>query len=137
MCIRDRDYTNKEFLREDGTSRILSIWDQSDSSGTAPPGLGYGSEYNNEQINQAIKEGLNGKSPFELVPEIDTLGHGTKCAGIIGARGYGDVKGAAPNCDFLIVKLRVVDTITSLSDTTTTPVSYTHLDVYKRQVLDL
>lgn len=122
------DYTNKEFLREDGTSRILSIWDQSDSSGTAPPGLGYGSEYNNEQINQAIKEGLNGKSPFELVPEIDTLGHGTKCAGIIGARGYGDVKGAAPNCDFLIVKLRVVDTITSLSDTTTTPI-FSNVDI--------
>ena len=122
------DYTNKEFLREDGTSRILSIWDQSDSSGIAPPGLGYGSEYNNEQINQAIKEGLNGKSSFELVPEIDTLGHGTECAGIIGARGYGDVKGAAPNCDFLVVKLRVVDTITSLSDTTTTPI-FSNVDI--------
>ncbi|MDU1413323.1 MAG: S8 family peptidase [Clostridium sp.] len=122
------DYTNKEFLREDDTSRILSIWDQSDSSGIAPSGLGYGSEYSNEQINQAIKESRNGKNPLDLVPEIDKIGHGTECAGIIGARGYGEVKGAAPNCDFVVVKLRVVDTISSSSNTAPTPV-FSNVDI--------
>lgn len=100
------DYLNKEFIREDDTSRILSIWDQSDNSGTPPPGIDYGSVYNNEEINKAIKSSLSGADPLTIVPERDTIGHGTECAGIIGARGYGEVKGAAPNCDFVVIKLR-------------------------------
>lgn len=100
------DYLNKEFMREDDTSRILSIWDQSDNNGTPPPDIDYGSVYSNEEINQAIKSSLSGSDPFAIVPEKDTIGHGTECAGIIGARGYGEVKGAAPNCDFIVVKLR-------------------------------
>ena len=123
------DYTNKEFIREDDTSRILSIWDQSNNLGTPPTVMGYGSEYNNEQINAALKESLNGKNPLDLVPEIDTLGHGTKCAGIIGARGYGEVRGAAPNCDFVVVKLRVVDTIPSESGNPPTIPLYSNVDI--------
>ena len=123
------DYTNKEFIREDDTSRILAIWDQSDNLGTPPATMGYGSEYSNEQINGALKESLNGKNPLELVPEIDTLGHGTECAGIIGARGYGEVKGAAPNCDFVVVKLRVVDTIPSSSSNSTSTPIFSNVDI--------
>ncbi|MEG0132933.1 MAG: S8 family peptidase [Clostridium sp.] len=100
------DYLNKEFTREDDTSRILSIWDQTNNTGTPPAISGYGSEYTNAQINEALKANREGRDPYSIVPQRDTNGHGTQCAGIIGARGYGDVKGAAPNCDFLVVKLR-------------------------------
>lgn len=108
------DYLNKEFMREDDTSRILSIWDQNDNSGTPPPGIDYGSIYTNEQINQAIKDKMAGKDPSKIVPEKDTIGHGTECAGIIGARGYGEVKGAAPNCDFVVIKLRPTDSFETI-----------------------
>lgn len=100
------DYLNKEFIKEDDTSRILSIWDQGDNSGTPPPGIDYGSVYTNDQINQAIKDHAANLDPYTIVPERDTIGHGTQCAGIIGARGYGEVKGAAPNCEFVVIKLR-------------------------------
>ncbi|MEG0308422.1 MAG: S8 family peptidase [Clostridium sp.] len=100
------DYLNREFTREDDTSRIISIWDQTDNSGIPPSFMGYGSEYTNNQINQALKTKADGKDPYSIVPERDTNGHGTQCAGIIGARGFGEVKGAAPNCNFLVVKLR-------------------------------
>jgi len=100
------DYLNKEFIREDDTSRILSIWDQTDNTGTPPTSIGYGSEHSNSQINEALKVNREGGDPYTVVPERDIDGHGTHSAGIIGARGYGDVKGAAPNCDFIVVKLR-------------------------------
>ncbi|GAA0771654.1 hypothetical protein GCM10008908_16320 [Clostridium subterminale] len=110
------DYLNVEFTREDGTSRILSIWDQTDNTGTAPPGINYGSVYSQEQINAAIKLNREGGDPYSIVPRIDTNGHGTQCAGIIGARGYGEIKGAAPNCDFIVVKLLPTRELTDAID---------------------
>jgi len=110
------DYLNVEFTREDGTSRILSIWDQTDNNGTAPPGINYGSVYSQEQINAAINLNREGGDPYSIVPRIDTNGHGTQCAGIIGARGYGEIKGAAPNCDFIVVKLLPTRELTTSID---------------------
>jgi len=110
------DYLNVEFTREDETSRILSIWDQTDNNGTAPPGINYGSIYSQEQINAAINLNREGGDPYSIVPRIDTNGHGTQCAGIIGARGYGEIKGAAPNCDFIVVKLRPIRELTDITD---------------------
>ncbi len=110
------DYLNVEFTREDETSRILSIWDQTDNTGTAPPGINYGSVYSQEQINAAIKLNSEGGDPYSIVPRIDTNGHGTQCAGIIGARGYGEIKGAAPNCDFIVVKLLPARELTTAID---------------------
>ncbi len=124
------DYLNPEFTREDDTSRILSIWDQTDATGLAPSGIGYGSVYSQEQINEAIALSKSGGNPYSIVPQIDTNGHGTKCAGIIGARGYGDIKGAAPNCDFISVKLRPIKEIedTVAPSTPSTPV-YHNTDI--------
>lgn len=123
------DYTNNEFLREDDTSRILTIWDQSDSSGTAPPSMGFGSEYSNDDINRAIAEFRAGKDPASIVPERDTIGHGTECAGIIGARGQGEIKGAAPNCEFAVVKLRVLNTLTTDATGTSSIPLYSNVDI--------
>ncbi|WP_291547276.1 S8 family peptidase [Clostridium sp. HMP27] len=101
------DYLNKEFMYEDDTTKILSIWDQSDNEGTHPKGLNYGTEYNRAQINEAITISKNQGDPYRVVRQRDTIGHGTQMAGIIGARGYNkEIIGAAPDVQFIVVKLR-------------------------------
>ncbi|MBW6409568.1 S8 family peptidase [Clostridium weizhouense] len=101
------DYLNQEFIREDGTSRIVSIWDQtirSSSQNSAP--LYIGTEYSNEQINNALNARTNNQDPYQIVPSKDDIGHGTQIAGIIGARGYNpQFQGIAQDCEFVIVKL--------------------------------
>ena len=100
------DYLNKEFQREDDTTRIVRIWDQTIQSDKEIYGLKYGTEYSEEQINQAISLQTSGGDPYSIVPSKDDIGHGTRVAGIIGGRGINpDLKGAAPDCEFVIVKL--------------------------------
>ncbi len=97
-------------MREDDTSRILTIWDQK-STKKPNDSVYVGSIFTNEDINNAIKSKVDGGDPYAIVDSRDEIGHGTKLASIIGARGYNrNIKGIAPNCDFAIVKL-----LTSLS----------------------
>ena len=99
------DYLNKEFIREDGTSRIIKIWDQSIQTDKVE-GFYIGTEYKNEDLNRAIQAAKRGEDPYKIVPSKDEIGHGTNMAGIIGARGYNpNIKGVANGCDFLVVKL--------------------------------
>lgn len=99
------DYINQEFIREDDTSRIVSIWDQSIRSNTNES-VHIGEIYSNEQINNAIAAYRNNGDPYQIVPSKDEIGHGTKVAGIIGARGYNNqFQGVAHESDFVIVKL--------------------------------
>lgn len=104
------DYTNKEFMREDNTSRIEVIWDQSIDKNDSNKGSNevfMGTVYNNNQINEAIKSKIAGKDPYSIVPSKDEIGHGTQIASICGARGYDkDVMGVANDCTFAVVKLR-------------------------------
>ncbi len=98
------DYTHPAFRNIDGSTRIEAIWDQSDDSGSAPPNLGYGSEYTAELINRA----LNSDMPYEIVPQQDTNGHGTFMAGIAAGNEIleQDFTGAAPGSSLLVVKLK-------------------------------
>ena len=101
------DYLNNEFMREDETTRILSIWDQTIDSGKTPDGFISGSEYTEEDINKAIQAQKQGKNPYDIVPSKDDYGHGTKMAGIVGARGINrEIVGVAPDCEFIIIKLQ-------------------------------
>lgn len=101
------DYLNDEFIREDGTSRIISIWDQSIKNETLENKEVYiGKIFTNNEINEAIQAKKNNQDPYIIVPSKDERGHGTNVAGIIGARGYDvDVKGVSSQCEFIIVKL--------------------------------
>jgi subtilisin family serine protease len=101
------DYLNEQFIYEDDRSRIVSIWDQT-IQGSPPIGdLSFGTEYNNDEINRAIQLSRQGGDPYTIVNSRDTLGHGTATAGIIGGRGRnGGVLGAAPDSEFVVVKLR-------------------------------
>lgn len=97
-------YENEIFRRLDGTTRILRIWDQTIQTGNSPENLWYGTEYTEEEINEALRS----ENPREIVPSIDTNGHGTFAASI--ACGSGSPEngflGAAPESDLAVVKLK-------------------------------
>ena len=98
-------YDNPMFLNEDGTSRILAIWDQTIQTGTPPVGFQYGSEYTREDINLALAS----ENPYSIVPSRDEIGHGTAMAGVAaGSRVRGGLtyQGAAPDADIVVVKLK-------------------------------
>ena len=48
------DFTHKAFVAADGTSRIVSIWDQSVEEGVGNENFPYGRMYSREQLNQAL-----------------------------------------------------------------------------------
>lgn len=104
------DYENADFRNEDGTTRILALWDQSLAPGegrTPPQGYAAGAEYTAEQINEALKK-TTLTDRRQLVPSIDTSGHGTAVAGIAAGNGRnsnGRYAGVAPKSDLLVVKL--------------------------------
>ncbi|KJZ84681.1 subtilase family protein [Clostridium sp. IBUN22A] len=103
------DYLNKEFMREDDTTRILRIWDQTIEGDKPVENLKLGTEYTESQINEAIKISKEGGDPYSIVPSKDEIGHGTMSAGVIGGRGINpDLLGAAPNCNFVVVKIKPV-----------------------------
>lgn len=70
------DFYHPMFRKENGDTRILSIWDQS-RSGTPPSGFDYGTEYTQSQINNDLD--LSGR--HSIVPHRDQDGHGTHVAG--------------------------------------------------------
>lgn len=99
------DYTHEAFINPDGTSKIVSIWDQTiqaDSPGTG--NIKYGTEYQREQINNA----LNTPNPLDIVPTRDEIGHGTALAGIIAGNESlsNDFRGVVPNAELVIVKMK-------------------------------
>lgn len=102
------DYTNKVFQHEDGTTRIISLWDQSiDSENQYPKAINpafYGTEYSAEQINQALKS----DNPTQIVPSVDENGHGTMLAGIAaGSENHEqDFSGVVPDAELIVVKLK-------------------------------
>lgn len=113
------DWRHEDFIKPDGTSRILYLWDMTDNSfetsggktGTRPPVLqeggdpGPGTLYTNEQINDA----LLGRG---TVNSLDNFGHGTAVTGTAAGNGRatangvpaGTYKGVAPEADLIIVK---------------------------------
>lgn len=104
------DYENADFRNEDGTTRILALWDQSLAPGegrTPPQGYAAGAEYTAEQINEALKK-TTLADRRQLVPSIDTSGHGTAVAGVAAGNGRnskGRYAGVAPKSNLLVVKL--------------------------------
>lgn len=99
------DYLNEEFIRPDDTSRIVRIWDQTIQDNT-DSSVYIGKVYSNDQINNAIKAYRNNEDPYKIVPLRDEVGHGTKVAGIMGARGYNnEFQGIANESEFVVVKL--------------------------------
>ena len=95
------DYLHPDFINEDGTSKIVSIWDQEGNSNPPPTGAIFGSEFTREDINKAIAENNDNLTK-------DNIGTGTIAAGI--ATGNGRLnplyKGVATKSELIIVKLK-------------------------------
>lgn len=100
------DYLNPEFTDSNGKTRILKIWDQSLKTDKYPKDMFYGTEYSEEEINEAIELNNNGGDPYTIVQSKDEVGHGTEMACIIGGSGKDEsLTGVVPECDLAIVKL--------------------------------
>lgn len=98
-------YEEEVFRNEDGSTRILGIWDQTIQTGQPPTGILYGTEYRREQINAALQS----ENPRQIVPSEDEIGHGTALASVAAGsalRGGLGFLGAAPQADIVMVKLR-------------------------------
>lgn len=86
------DYKHPAFINENGTTKILEIWDQSVGDGKNVDNYQIGTIYTESQINEILQ--MNGS----LTPAtIDVSGHGTAVASI--------ASGVAPGAKLLIVKL--------------------------------
>ena len=95
------DYRNPVFQNEMG-SRILCIWDQTlEGDGKEVP---YGRIFWKKDIDQALASG----NPLEIVPSVDTDGHGTRMAAIAAGNYFPEenFSGAAPEAMLIIVKVK-------------------------------
>lgn len=99
-------YTHPDFRNEDGSTRILYLWDQT-IAGNPPMGYTRGTEYTAEQINAAL-QAQSQSARREIVPSEDISGHGTSVLGIGAGNGRGSggrFRGVAYEADIIVVKL--------------------------------
>lgn len=89
-------YTFPDFLKEDGTTKLHSVWDQTQQSGQTPIGLPYGTVFSKEEINENLRQRENDQSVPLLL--TDENGHGTKVASVASK--------AAPSAELIMVKCR-------------------------------
>lgn len=102
------DYSHPDFRNQDGTTRILRLWDQS-IQGNPPKGYVIGTEYTSEQINAALAAETKAERE-RIVPSRDLSGHGTGVMGIAAGNGRasdGVYRGVAYESDLIVVKLGV------------------------------
>lgn len=115
------DYTHPDFRNDDGTTRIVELWDQTVAQEVASSGTvnSIGTVFSNSQINEALQN-MGGdirstvvtaeqrNRAYEIVPSRDISGHGTAVAGIAAGNGRasgGLYLGVATHSDLLVVKL--------------------------------
>lgn len=94
------DLTHPDFQDSNGNSRVLFLWDQTRDE-DPPDGYLFGTEYNNDQINEALRAGKTLSK--------DESGHGTAAAGIACGNGNaskGRYRGIAPEAELIVVKMR-------------------------------
>ena len=90
------DYFHRDFRNEDGSTRILFLWDQVLEQ-----------IYDEAQINEALNAPARGEGQV-TVPSVDVSGHGTAVAGIAAGNGRdsgGLYRGAAYGSSLIVVKL--------------------------------
>lgn len=90
------DYFHEDFRTEEGTTRIVALWDQT-----------LDRVFTQEEINQALETGSR-EQAYALVPSTDASGHGTAVAGIAAGNGRaeaGAYRGVAYESELLVVKL--------------------------------
>lgn len=104
------DYQHEAFLNPDRTTKIVSLWDQTIEGESLSENITYGSEYDQETINLALKS----NDPTAIVPSKDDIGHGTMIAGIISGNESlaNNFRGVVPRSELVVVKLKQAKKIT-------------------------
>ena len=90
------DYAHPDFCLEDGTTRILELWDQERNV-----------IYTSDDINRALAAPTI-QERYAIVSSRDLSGHGTHVAGIAAGNGRGsngEYVGVAPESQLIVVKL--------------------------------
>lgn len=97
------DYTHPVFYDTSMTRyRVLRAWDQFKTSGPAPEGYDYGTEYIGQEALLAAR--------CDTSNVYDYAYHGTHCAGIAGGAGAGTIyRGVAVDAEFLFVSVGLLD----------------------------
>ncbi len=100
------DVFHPDFRNEDGTTRLIGLWDQTlENTGNVkrpPEGYSEGIYFSQEEINEYLQLDVS-------LPSVDLSGHGTHVAGIAAGNGRasrGEQRGVAYEAEILIVKLR-------------------------------
>ncbi|MFW6063126.1 MAG: S8 family peptidase [Chloroflexota bacterium] len=102
------DFVHNNFRKEDGTTRLLYLWDQSGGQSTiSPDGFGYGREFDASAINQA----LEAPSPYQALSyDPDSAAHGTHVMDIAAGNGRATGwPGVAPGADLIFVEVAAWD----------------------------
>lgn len=97
------DLAHHDFRDENGNSRVLAVWDQT-QSGRPPPGFSYGYHCDAAAIQQRVSGGMLAACPMR-----DFVGHGTHVAGSAAGDGSAGIDpfrypGVAPRAGLIIVK---------------------------------
>ena len=96
------DLSHPDFHHDDGSTRILSLWDHTQEDGNPPDGFDYGKECSVNLIN----EGNCGEEDGFSIDDVLTLGHGTHVAGIA-AGNDPDYTGLAPEAHLIVAKVKM------------------------------
>ncbi|MBN1639113.1 MAG: S8 family serine peptidase [Ignavibacteriales bacterium] len=93
------DFFHEDFIDEDGNTRILALWDQNSSRGTAPYPYTYGTLWNQTQINNQIKN-----PGQDIIDHKDKngQGHGTHVSGIAVGNGFSSSSSKVTNMETFI-----------------------------------
>jgi subtilisin family serine protease len=118
------DFTMDDFRHPDGTTRVLALWDQTleaRAGEQAPAGFGFGVEYDEARINQA----LQAANPFTIVRhEPEPGSHGTHVASTAAGNGRSHDNtfpanrfiGTAPGAGIIFVQPAANDQATTFTD---------------------
>lgn len=99
------DFAHQNFRNDDGTTRVIAIWDQNNGSATPDSPFGFGRLHRREEIDQA----LQADDPYTTLgygPDADDEGtHGTHVMDIAAGNGRGSgVPGFAAHAGILFVE---------------------------------
>jgi subtilisin family serine protease len=130
------DFAHADFLRPDGTTRFVAIWDQGGDFRPPPAPFGYGAHFTEANLNAAIRAarlpGLPPATMIELQSQRQPGSHGTHVASI--AAGNTGVCPEAEIAAVLIDVPKIDDPIERLRTTFSDSSRITHAVEYLLQV---